>query len=641
MEYWSRHDVASARVSWSHPTDVLAAWQRSGRQAAWFEHDQRWPETPPPPRLRREEPPALSRHVGLLLNAEREPPGSWDVVVATRRDPDRDGEAPSPETGAKPPDPVGVTQYADEDSPAGGAVPAPKGAAASASGASHACTLPPGAVLLRGGLLAGKYRLERPLAEGGMGTVWLGRNEELELDVAIKVIRSDREAPQLGARLLNEARAAARLRHPGIVKILDYGTTDSGAPYLVMERLTGLTLHEHLDVYGRLEPEAAVSLLLPAAAALDAAHRKNVVHRDFKPENLILAEGDDHRVEPKVVDFGVAKPVTPSTTRLTVDGGVVGSPHYLSPEQAMGLDVDHRSDIWSFAVVLYETLSGRLPFTNGNYHALLQSIIHAAPQPLNADGLADDALWGILERGLAKSADERWQSMHEFGTALARWLLERNVVADASGRSISATWFRKPELIGHTTGGGGKAQTTTTPPTRSSRMKIRVEPAGMPRRRRGIGLAAGAGLVACIAGVGLSVWLQKGEQGGTLRGSDARPASAGEARPNDGHRAMSAKGSKAKPASTPPAPPAVATSLKVEAEGNAPLAAPTASENPAAPLAAAPSSRQPRMRGSSPHVGGPPNAASTNMGTTSPQSATADTAPAPSATGTLELKTEF
>ncbi len=490
-----------------------------------------------------------------------------------------------------------------------------------------------------GGLLAGKYRLERPLGEGGMGTVWLGRNEKLELDVAIKIIRADIEIGNLGARLLNEARAAAKLRHPGIVRVLDFGSTSTGLAYLVMERLTGPTLHQHLETFGRLEAASAVALMLPAAAALDAAHRKRIVHRDFKPENLILAEGDDHRVEPKVVDFGVATQVREQPERLTSQGGVVGSPHYLSPEQAMGMQVDHRTDIWSFAVVLYEAIANRLPFGGENYHALLQSIIHSPAPPLNEEGLADDALWAIIERGLAKKPTERWDSMQDLGSALARWLLERDISVDVTRRSIRAAWF--PEQIASAQGLQGITITPGSPPPPSPRHSAIVVrnacsvDGGRPRRGWRIALAAMAGSVAAI---GLSLWLRGSESAEPSRGVEARTAGSEQRLP--------ARTDATPPTGRGPGGAADTSSEPRRTVGENPAVdMPTPAASPSVPRLVSPSAKPPLLHETPQEAvaDGPEGPTRPGLRATAlrrPHQSSASSEPFPEAAG-LEIKTEF
>jgi serine/threonine protein kinase len=292
-----------------------------------------------------------------------------------------------------------------------------------------------------GDLVANKYRLGHRLGEGGMGDVWLAHNETLDIDVALKLIRGELASPEMAERLLQEARAAARLGHPAIVRVNDFGKTERGDPFIVMELLEGEDLAATLASRGRLNAIAAVRTLLPIAHALMMAHNKGIIHRDLKPENVFLAKGDDGKLQPKLVDFGVAKLERVKDPQLTQSREVVGSPLYMSPEQARGDEVDHRADIWAFAVLLYEAVTGRPPFEGKNYNALLYSIIANPPTPAVDLGGGDADLWAILERGFRKEADQRWFSMRDFGEALAHWLDDRDVHEDITSASLTATWF--------------------------------------------------------------------------------------------------------------------------------------------------------------------------------------------------------
>lgn len=293
-----------------------------------------------------------------------------------------------------------------------------------------------------GEIIADKYRLIRVLGEGGMGAVWVAKNLALDVQVALKLIRTDVDTEGADERLLTEARATARLKHPNIVRVFDFGRTRRNDPYIVMELLQGETLGEVLDREGRLSATFAVQLLLPAADALGAAHSKSVVHRDLKPDNVFLADSDG-RLQPKVLDFGIAKlQLEQRDHKLTQAGTVLGSPDYMSPEQARGVeDIDHRADIWAFCVVLYECITGRVPFEDANYNALLRHIIED-DIPSILDYAAGDAdLWKIMEKGFAKDRKLRYQSMRELCEQLASWLTMHGITEDVSGHSLRAAWL--------------------------------------------------------------------------------------------------------------------------------------------------------------------------------------------------------
>ncbi|UQA58471.1 serine/threonine-protein kinase [Polyangium aurulentum] len=294
-----------------------------------------------------------------------------------------------------------------------------------------------------GSVIASKYRLVEIVGEGGMGTVWLARNETLDVEVALKLIRHDTATAETEERLLQEARAAARIDHPSIVRIFDFGETDRGDPFFVMELLRGESLRDLFRKEKRLSGEAAIEILLPVASALAAAHGKGIVHRDLKPENVLLTRDERGTVLPKVVDFGLAK-VHDFDRRLTQGGTILGSPDYMSPEQARGRgDLDARTDIWALAVLLYEAVAGKVPFGGANYNALLLSIIEDPPAPWDA-GVGDPALFRLVARGLEKDREARWPSMEAFGTALVEWALERGIETDITGTSLAMHWLKQP-----------------------------------------------------------------------------------------------------------------------------------------------------------------------------------------------------
>jgi eukaryotic-like serine/threonine-protein kinase len=447
-----------------------------------------------------------------------------------------------------------------------------------------------------GDLIAAKYRLTHLLGEGGMGAVWAAHNVALDSPVAIKVIRGETDREALALRLQLEARAAARLGHPAIVRVFDIGQTDKGDPFIVMELLEGESLATKLDREGRLTAIEAVQVLLPIADALRAAHGKGIVHRDIKPDNVFLAlEGDV--MQPKLVDFGIAKlEQVQGGSQLTQHGVVVGSPDYMSPEQARGDDViDYRTDVWAFSVVLYESVTGRLPFDATNYNALLRSILEDTPPSLNDLRAGDAALSAIVEVGMAKDRATRWRSMHELGVALAGWLRQQGILEDAVGNSLDTKWINRrndPERLSRASLGSvpdgvfgppsGVAVTMRAPPgsvtpsagapagsmTPSSIPSVSVRPLFTSRRIAGALLALGIALTAALIVV---LWGSR-EAPVTPTGSPAPP-------PADPVSIM--------PQSPPPT---------VQPEPAAPSVQPQPVASPAAPSASIPSAKPARRR---------------------------------------------
>ncbi|HEY3233567.1 MAG TPA: serine/threonine-protein kinase [Polyangiaceae bacterium] len=297
-----------------------------------------------------------------------------------------------------------------------------------------------------GEVIADRYRLTHKVGEGAMGMVWVARNELLDVDVAIKLMRFDARSDPTNQynRLLQEARAAARLGHPAIVRVFDFGRTAEGTPFIVMELLQGESLADIMSREGRVDAIFAVRMLLPIVDALATVHDNGIVHRDIKPENIFIARDEYGRQHPKIVDFGVAR-FAETGHSLTRSGALMGTPDYMAPEQARGdPEVDHRSDVWALSVVLYEMMTGRLPFGDAetNYLAVLHSIVNDPVTPTLSFGVGDPQLWLILERGLRKSSDERWDNIRVMGEALALWLYERGAREDAYGASLKTTWLR-------------------------------------------------------------------------------------------------------------------------------------------------------------------------------------------------------
>jgi serine/threonine-protein kinase len=294
-----------------------------------------------------------------------------------------------------------------------------------------------------GEVVAGRYRLIRELGQGGMGVVWVAHSLPLGVDVAIKLIRTGAADEELTSRMAREAQVTAALGHPAIVRVFDFGSTEHGDPYLAMELAHGETIGALLAREKRIGAVEAIKLVLPIVDGLRCAHERGIVHRDIKPENVFIARDALGRVQPKLLDFGIAKlEHHPNVTRLTQVGTVLGSPEYMSPEQARGVGtVDLRTDVWGLSVLVYEMLTGHVPFKVQNYNALMQAILNEPAVPTVEYGVGDRELWLILAKGLEKTREKRWGSMSELGEALAFWLVDRGISEDAAGNSLSAVWL--------------------------------------------------------------------------------------------------------------------------------------------------------------------------------------------------------
>ncbi len=264
--------------------------------------------------------------------------------------------------------------------------------------------------------LAGQYDIERELGRGGMGVVYLAQDVKLDRKVALKVLPPLlADAAQVRERFLREARTAARLTHPNIVAIYGAGEIDSRV-YFVMSCVEGESLAERLRRETALDPAIVVPIVRDVALALAYAHERGVVHRDIKPENILL---DAHTGRAMVTDFGIAR--VAEAAPLTMTGQVLGSVHYMSPEQVSGDKIDGRSDLYSLGVVAFQALSGRLPFDNESASAVIVAHVTKAPPSLQSVAPhVPDALAAVVDRCLSKSPGDRYDT----GTALARALDE-------------------------------------------------------------------------------------------------------------------------------------------------------------------------------------------------------------------------
>ena len=278
---------------------------------------------------------------------------------------------------------------------------------------------------LVGAVLGGKYRLEALLGRGGMGAVYRATQLQLDREVAVKVMRGDMLSdPSAVARFQREARAVARLRHPHIVAVHDFGVEPATGAYLVMEHLEGRSLRNELRARAPLPPVEAVRLIGEILAAVREAHARGVVHRDLKPENVLL-ERTSGAPRAKVLDFGLAKlqePIGSQQSTITRSGEVLGTPLYMSPEQYLGEEADERSDVYALGCVLFEMLAGRPPFVAKAIGALVYKHLGELPAPPGriVPGVPA-ALDRIVLRALAKEPGERFQTADDFARALEDW----------------------------------------------------------------------------------------------------------------------------------------------------------------------------------------------------------------------------
>ncbi|MFM2419698.1 MAG: hypothetical protein RL385_4421 [Pseudomonadota bacterium] len=271
-----------------------------------------------------------------------------------------------------------------------------------------------------GRVLAGRYRILRRIGEGGMGIVYEAEHIVIEKRVGLKVLREDFSSrPDVVERFRQEAKSASRIGHENIIDISDFGTTDAGAHFFVMELLHGRDLAEELSQKGPLSPERAVSIVSTCARALGAAHEKGIIHRDMKPENIFLCTRSAGEDFVKIVDFGIAKMndvAGGAGPKLTKTGMIFGTPEYMSPEQAGAKHLDQRVDIYALGVILFELLTGRVPFTGDSFMGIITAHMLDPVPPLhsvNPKCTAGPDLEAIVMRAMAKAPADRYQSMAE------------------------------------------------------------------------------------------------------------------------------------------------------------------------------------------------------------------------------------
>jgi eukaryotic-like serine/threonine-protein kinase len=288
-------------------------------------------------------------------------------------------------------------------------------------------------IIEAGSLLTPKVRLSRPLAQGGMGTVWLADHLGLETQVAVKVVdpQAARSEPELLERLRREAALSARIRSVHTVQVFDCGVAAGGVPYLVMELLEGCTLDEWLELHGTLGLHDCSQIVAQLAKVLARAHAAGVVHRDLKPENVFLVDSD-YELFVKLLDFGIAKKVDGGQRAgVTRTGIAVGTPGYISPEQALNAKrVDHRADLWSLAALAYRVLTGTVPFGDGGngeaWWLRLRTKSYPRPSEVVPELPPDIDAW--FERALDPEPDRRFQSAGD---------MAREFVAIAAGQRPS------------------------------------------------------------------------------------------------------------------------------------------------------------------------------------------------------------
>jgi eukaryotic-like serine/threonine-protein kinase len=470
-----------------------------------------------------------------------------------------------------------------------------------------------------GQLIADRYRIEEPIGQGAMGAVWRAVHVRLESPVAIKLLKSSiADDPEMLERFLREARSAAAVRSSHVVQIFDYGV-DGDMPYIAMELLVGEPLDLRLAARGLIEAPELDKIFTEVSRAVQNAHDLGVVHRDIKPGNIFIAREGDHEVT-KVLDFGIAKLVDQGLEapvgKGTHTGIILGTPNYMSPEQARGQrQLDHRTDLWSLAVLAFECLTGRQPFESATLGDLVVKICTAPPLLPSSVGRVPAAFDAWFLRGVSKEPEGRFRSVTEMADELHALLEAEGLGAESRPRSSTDRRF-PPERLGYVSRttqrgpssppprdpsahpvrepsypgaegalAGESLPRTITEPSLTNTGALSTEvlhPAAHARRRRGLVLTA---LLLGVAGVVLA--LGPGKALLRARPADAVTAAGVVGAPGDAHDGPSVVAAAPPTASELAVPPPSAGAPATSPEGVAATPTAAAASTAALPAAAA------------------------------------------------------
>jgi serine/threonine-protein kinase len=415
-----------------------------------------------------------------------------------------------------------------------------------------------------GQVLDGKYRIVRLIGEGGMGAVFEGENVRISRRVAIKVLHGAAlEKAETVQRFEREAQAAGRIGSDHILEILDLGTLPDGERYMVMEFLNGETLSARIKRFERLTPEQIVPLIRQALVGLGAAHQAGIIHRDLKPDNIfVLNEKTGIRDYVKIIDFGISKfNALGGDMGMTRTGAVMGTPYYMSPEQAKGSGgVDHRSDLYAIGVILYEAVTGEVPFTGNTFNELMFKIVLSEPRPLQqVIPNLDPRFTELVTRAMAREPAHRFSSAEEMiqaldalgygGKAVPNTLTNPNAFQGQAPAVAQAPFAQS-------TTGAGAVHAGTQGTFATSQQGV----PGVSPNRSGLALALGAAVLVLGGGAFAACKVFGGKPADTPVPAAEAPASA------------------APVAAPPPAAPPATAEPKVEA-----AATPTAAPEPATP----------------------------------------------------------
>jgi len=363
-------------------------------------------------------------------------------------------------------------------------------------------------------VLNGQFQILQKIGSGGMGSVYKALQPAMNRMVAIKILHPKLASRKdLVSRFRREARAMSHLTHPNTVKVYLYGELEDGSLYIVMEYLEGKNLNQTVRAEGPMTIERGLPILIQACNALDEAHRAGIIHRDLKPENIFVTSQGGMKDFAKVLDFGLAKvterEMRPGSIILTQEGMVFGTPEFMSPEQAQGKSLTPGSDIYSLAVILYEVLTGKLPFDAKNPMEYIQLHVTTKPKPINErvpGRTFPPLLWTVLSKALEKKSDDRYQSAAEFAHALQAVLAGATEVPpfqDGAPRPVLPSQGNMPTPLAQAA--------IALPPTGAIPAPARSSP--LPRQARSskppLGLLIGIALAFLVVGAVLAAVVLK------------------------------------------------------------------------------------------------------------------------------------